>query len=55
MTTSNRPKKVCALFDAFADEAQSLWVTDIVLIELVWVLKRRHDSSVKEIAVLCTH
>lgn len=49
MTTLNRPKKVCALFDPYADEAQSLWVTDIVLVELVGVLKLSHDSSVKEI------
>ena len=55
MTTLNRPKKVCALFDPYTDEAQSLWVTDIVLIELEWVLKRSYDSSVKKIAVLCTH
>ena len=42
-------KKVRALFDSYADETQSLWVTDIVLIELVWVLKRSYDSSVSEI------
>ena len=55
MATLNGLKKVCALFDPYADEAQSLWVTDIVLVELEWVLKRSHDSADKEIAVFCTH
>lgn len=42
-------KKVRTLFDSYADEAQSLWLSDIVLIELVWVLKRSYDCPVSEI------
>ena len=42
-------KKVRELFDAYADEAQSLWVSDIVLIELAWVLKRSYSVSASEI------
>lgn len=42
-------KKVRALFDSYADEAQSVWLSDIVLIELVWVLKRSYNSTVSEI------
>ena len=41
--------KVRALFDSYADEAQSVWLSDIVLIELVWVLKRSYNSTVSEI------
>ncbi len=46
---TDQTNKVRALFDSYADEDQSLWVTDIVLIELVWVLKRSYDCSVSEI------
>ena len=42
-------KKVRALFDSYADDAQSVWLSDIVLIELVWVLKRSYNSPVSEI------
>ena len=42
-------KKVRAFFDANAEEAQSLWLSDIVLTELVWVLKRSYNCTVSEI------
>ena len=42
-------KKVRALFDSYADDAQSVWLSDIVLIELVWVLKRSYNSPASEI------
>lgn len=42
-------RKVRALFDSYADEAQSLWLSDIVLIELAWVLKRSYNNPVSEI------
>lgn len=42
--------KVRALFDKQADEDGSLWVADIVLVELAWTLERTHGRSRSEIS-----
>jgi predicted nucleic-acid-binding protein len=34
--------KARALFDAFADEDDSVWIADVVLAELVWALDRSY-------------
>lgn len=42
--------KVRALFDRHAQEDGALWVADIVLVELVWILDRVYRRSRTEIA-----
>jgi predicted nucleic-acid-binding protein len=36
-------EKARALFEAHADEDDSLWIADVVLAELVWALARSYD------------
>ena len=42
-------KRASALFDEYADQDDSLWIADIVLIELVWALDRSYGRSREEI------
>lgn len=43
-------RKAKALFDEHADQDDSLWVADIVLIELAWALDRSYERPRSEIA-----
>ena len=43
--------KVRRLFDAHADRNASLWVADVVLVELVWALERSYGRSRGDIAM----
>ena len=42
-------RRASALFDEYADQDDSLWIADIVLIELVWALDRSYGRSREEI------
>ena len=42
-------KRAGALFDECADQDDSLWIADIVLIELVWALDRSYSRPREEI------
>ena len=42
-------EKARALFDAHADSDESLWIADIVLVELVWALDRSYGRPRAEI------
>lgn len=44
--------KARALFDAHADEDDSLWVADVVLAELVWALARSYGRTRAEIVMV---
>ena len=40
---SMQPQKARALFDTHKDLDDSLWIADIVMLELAWTLDRRYD------------
>lgn len=42
-------EKARTLFDAHADEDESLWIADVVLAELVWALDRSYGRSRSDI------
>ena len=44
-----RAQKARALFDTCADNDELLWITDIVLVELVWALDSSYDRPRDEI------
>lgn len=44
-------QKVRALFDQHADSKESLWIADLVMLELAWTLDRIYTSSRVEICV----
>ena len=44
--------KARALFDAHADEDDSLWVADVVLAELVWALDRSYSRPRSDIVAV---
>ena len=44
--------KARALFEAQAEEDDSLWIADIVLAELVWALARSYDRPRADIATV---
>ena len=46
---AEQAQKAQSLFDDHADEDESLWIADIVLIELVWALDRSYGRSREEI------
>ncbi len=48
---ASQAAKARALFDAHADEDDSLWVTDLVLAELVWALDRCYDRPRSDIVL----
>ena len=43
-------QKARALFDTCADNDESLWIADIVLVELVWALDRSYNRPKAEIS-----
>lgn len=47
---ADQAKKAKALFDEYADQDDSLWIADIVLIEMVWALDRSYGRPRTEIA-----
>ena len=49
MTTRRRRNKARELFDTQADNDESLWIADVVLVELVWALDRSYDRPKDEI------
>lgn len=44
--------KARALFDAYADEDDSVWIADVVLAELVWALDRAYARSRGEVVAV---
>ena len=44
--------KARALFDAHADEDDSLWIADVVLAELVWALDRSYGRPREDIVTV---
>jgi predicted nucleic-acid-binding protein len=43
-------EKARALFDAHADQDESIWIADIVLIETVWALDRIYERTRMDIS-----